>query len=110
MNIGAGRVVYQDIVRIELAIKKRELAKNPVLIEAFERAAKGNGRLHFLGLVSDGGYVDRDMVCCFSSALNGLTLLSLSPYQRPFAYDTLEGAAGGGKGLWTEGTVCALFW
>jgi 2,3-bisphosphoglycerate-independent phosphoglycerate mutase len=51
LNVGAGRVVYQDIVRIELAVKKNTLAKNPKLLEAF----KGSDRVHFLGLVSDGG-------------------------------------------------------
>ncbi|KAI8850923.1 BPG-independent [Chytridium lagenaria] len=57
LNIGAGRVVYQDIVRIELAVKKNTLASQPALSDAFKRAASptGTGRLHLLGLVSDGG-------------------------------------------------------
>lgn len=54
LNIGAGRIVWQDIVRIDVAIKKRQFHKNPVLLETFERAKKGNGRLHLLGLVSPG--------------------------------------------------------
>lgn len=53
LNLGAGRVVYQDLTRINKAIRDGELAKMPVLAEAFERA-RGK-RLHFLGLVSDGG-------------------------------------------------------
>ncbi len=53
LNLGAGRVVYQDLTRINLAIKKGTLAGMPALKEAFEKA-KGK-RLHFLGLVSDGG-------------------------------------------------------
>src|SRR6516164_7561879 len=52
LNLGAGRIVYQDLTRINKAIEDGELAKNPVLVDAF---AKANGhRLHFLGLLSDG--------------------------------------------------------
>lgn len=53
LNIGAGRIVYQDLTRINKAIRDGELTGNPVLQEAFAKA-KGK-RLHFLGLVSDGG-------------------------------------------------------
>jgi 2,3-bisphosphoglycerate-independent phosphoglycerate mutase len=53
LNLGAGRIVYQDLTRINKAIREGELEKNPVLQEAL---AKARGRrLHFLGLVSDGG-------------------------------------------------------
>ncbi|VUC26398.1 unnamed protein product [Clonostachys rosea] len=55
LNIGAGRVVYQDVVRIDQTIKKGELNKNDVLVQTFERAKNGNGRLHLAGLVSHGG-------------------------------------------------------
>lgn len=55
LNIGAGRVVYQDIVRINMAVKNKTLVKNPALVAASERAIKGNGRIHLCGLVSDGG-------------------------------------------------------
>ncbi|KAL1730414.1 BPG-independent protein [Schizophyllum commune] len=55
LNIGAGRIVWQDIVRIDVAIKKREFHKNPAILDSFKRAKEGNGRLHLLGLVSDGG-------------------------------------------------------
>lgn len=51
LNIGAGRIVWQDIVKIDVAIKKREFHKNPTILESFNRAKKGNGRLHLLGLV-----------------------------------------------------------
>ncbi len=53
LNLGAGRIVYQDLTRINKAIRDGEFATNPVLAEAFEKA-KG-ARLHLLGLVSDGG-------------------------------------------------------
>ncbi|HET6407105.1 MAG TPA: 2,3-bisphosphoglycerate-independent phosphoglycerate mutase, partial [Chthoniobacteraceae bacterium] len=53
LNLGAGRVVYQDLTRINKAIVDNELASNLALVEAFAKA-KGS-RLHLLGLVSDGG-------------------------------------------------------
>ena len=53
MNLGAGRVVYQDLTRINKSIVDGELGSNPVLVEAFEKAK--SKRLHFIGLVSDGG-------------------------------------------------------
>lgn len=79
LNIGAGRVVYQDIVRIDLAVKNHELHKvlilflsnvyqrfaagffsswhsqQPAMAASFKRAKETNGRLHLIGLVSDGG-------------------------------------------------------
>ena len=56
LNIGAGRVVNQDIVRINASIKNNTLVDNQVLKDACERAIKtSNGRLHLCGLVSDGG-------------------------------------------------------
>ncbi|TAF67467.1 MAG: 2,3-bisphosphoglycerate-independent phosphoglycerate mutase [Cytophagales bacterium] len=55
MNIGAGRVVYQDLVRINQAIQQKTLAQNTTLLEALAYAKKQNVALHFIGLVSDGG-------------------------------------------------------
>ncbi|PJA43517.1 MAG: 2,3-bisphosphoglycerate-independent phosphoglycerate mutase [Verrucomicrobia bacterium CG_4_9_14_3_um_filter_43_20] len=54
-NIGAGRIVDQEIVRIDKAIEGGEISKNSVLNEAFEHVKKNNSRLHFIGLVSDAG-------------------------------------------------------
>ena len=53
LNLGAGRIVYQDLTRINKAIEKGELMRNPVLQQTFA-GARGH-RLHLLGLVSDGG-------------------------------------------------------
>lgn len=53
LNLGAGRIVYQDLTRINKCIREGLLARNQVLIEAFSKA-KGR-RLHLMGLVSDGG-------------------------------------------------------
>lgn len=55
LNIGAGRVVWQDVVRIDETLKKGELNKVDNIVKSFQRAKDGNGRLHLLGLVSDGG-------------------------------------------------------
>lgn len=55
LNIGAGRVVYQELTRIFKAIETGELAKNKVLLEAMERLKGQEKALHFLGLLSDGG-------------------------------------------------------
>ncbi|KAK1783322.1 BPG-independent [Copromyces sp. CBS 386.78] len=55
LNIGAGRVVWQDVVRIDQTIKKGELGQNDVIKSTLERVKNGNGRLHFCGLISHGG-------------------------------------------------------
>ena len=55
MNIGAGRVVYQDLVRINKAIEDKELDQNPVLLQALRYAKDKNKAVHLIGLVSDGG-------------------------------------------------------
>jgi len=55
MNIGAGRIVYQDLVKINKAVEEKELDKNPVLLEAFEYARTHNKAVHLMGLLSDGG-------------------------------------------------------
>ncbi len=55
MNIGAGRVVYQDLVRVNKAIADHELDTHPVLLEIFEYVRNNNRSLHLIGLVSDGG-------------------------------------------------------
>ncbi|HQV38700.1 MAG: 2,3-bisphosphoglycerate-independent phosphoglycerate mutase [Flavobacteriales bacterium] len=55
LNIGAGRVVYQDLVRIDLSIADGSLGKNAVLQEAFTAASAPGRRLHLLGLVGNGG-------------------------------------------------------
>jgi 2,3-bisphosphoglycerate-independent phosphoglycerate mutase len=55
LNIGAGRIVYQDYVRINIACKNNSIASNEVLVNAFKYAKENNKAVHFLGLVSDGG-------------------------------------------------------
>ena len=55
VNLGAGRVVYQDLAKINIAVDKGTLKDEPVLQEAFKTAKENKVKLHFLGLVSDGG-------------------------------------------------------
>ncbi|MDX6541913.1 MAG: 2,3-bisphosphoglycerate-independent phosphoglycerate mutase [Gaiellales bacterium] len=55
LNIGAGRIVAQDLVRIDNAVADGSLAANPALQAAFAAARDGRGVLHLAGLVSDGG-------------------------------------------------------
>ena len=55
LNLGAGRVVYQELQRINVAIRSGEFQKNPVLLNAIRYAKENNKTLHLLGLVSDGG-------------------------------------------------------
>ena len=55
MNLGAGRIVYQDLVKITKAIEDKSIEQNPVLTQAFEHAQKEGKSVHFLGLLSDGG-------------------------------------------------------
>jgi 2,3-bisphosphoglycerate-independent phosphoglycerate mutase len=55
LNIGAGRIVYQDLTRISRAIKEGEFFTNPVLKEALGKVRAAGGKLHLMGLLSDGG-------------------------------------------------------
>lgn len=55
MNLGAGRVVYQELGRINKSIADNEFQKNAILTDAFNYAKKNNKSVHFIGLVSDGG-------------------------------------------------------
>jgi 2,3-bisphosphoglycerate-independent phosphoglycerate mutase len=55
LNIGAGRIVYQELARINKAIRDKELHQNKTLLEALAYAKKNNKAVHLMGLVSDGG-------------------------------------------------------
>jgi len=55
LNIGAGRVVYMDISKIDVMIETGEFERNPALLEAMTQARTGDRRLHLFGLLSDGG-------------------------------------------------------
>jgi len=55
INIGAGRIVFQDLVKINRAVEDKTLHKQKTLVTAFEYAKNNNKNVHFLGLLSDGG-------------------------------------------------------
>ena len=55
LNIGAGRVVYQDLVKINRACRDDSILKNPEIVKAFSYAKENGKQVHFMGLVSDGG-------------------------------------------------------
>ncbi|SNS43878.1 phosphoglycerate mutase [Belliella buryatensis] len=75
MNIGAGRVVYQDLVKINKAVAEGDLKTNPILSEAFDYARNEGKKVHFIGLVSDGGvhaHIDHLKGLCDAAKANGL--------------------------------------
>ncbi len=75
MNIGAGRIVYQDLVKLNNAAADGTLSKNETLLEAFAYANENNKAVHLIGLVSDGGihaHIDHLKALCSGAADNGL--------------------------------------
>lgn len=76
MNLGAGRVVYQELGRINKAISDRTLFSNPELLKAFEYAKLNQKDVHFIGLLSDGGvhaHINHLKALCDAAAEQGLT-------------------------------------
>jgi 2,3-bisphosphoglycerate-independent phosphoglycerate mutase len=76
LNIGAGRIVYQELQRINVAIKTGELATNKTFLEAVSYAKANNKPLHLMGLVSDGGvhaHINHLMAICDYCKANDLT-------------------------------------
>jgi 2,3-bisphosphoglycerate-independent phosphoglycerate mutase len=96
LNIGAGRVVYQDLTRIDMAIENGAFFENQALLDAVRRAAENDGALHLIGLVSDGGV--------HSQLTHLLALLDLAKAQRSkkvYVHCILDGrdtAPDGGEG------------
>jgi 2,3-bisphosphoglycerate-independent phosphoglycerate mutase len=76
LNIGAGRIVYQELQRINVAIKTGELATNKTFLEAVSYAKSNNKPLHLMGLVSDGGvhaHINHLTAICDYCKANDLT-------------------------------------
>jgi 2,3-bisphosphoglycerate-independent phosphoglycerate mutase len=74
-NLGAGRVVYQDLVKINLAVTEGTLGNEKVLTDALEYAKFNHKKVHFIGLVSDGGvhsHIDHLKGLCKIAADKGL--------------------------------------
>lgn len=99
MNIGAGRIIYQDLVRVNKAIDEKELDGNPVLLDALTYARTNNKPVHFIGLVSDGG------VHSHIEHLKGLTSIAAAKGVRVFVHAFTDGRdtdPKGGLGFITE--------
>ncbi len=83
MNIGAGRVVYQDLVRVHKAVQEKELDSNPVLVEALNYAKTNNKAIHLIGLVSDGGvhsHIDHVKGLCTIAHEQGISNLFIHAF------------------------------
>jgi 2,3-bisphosphoglycerate-independent phosphoglycerate mutase len=92
LNIGAGRVVWQDVVRIDQAVKKGDFAQNDVIKRTIEAAKNGNGRLHLCGLVSHGGVVSG----CPLAAMDHHSLTILQHSKQTHLYALLQAAKDAG--------------
>src|SRR3990167_5420017 len=70
LNMGAGRIVGQDLPRITAAIQSGEFFKNKTLLEAVNHASQNNSKLHLVGMVSEGGVhsLDEHMYACLALA------------------------------------------
>lgn len=76
LNIGAGRIVYQELTRINKSIREGEFFQHPVLLDALKKAKEGNRNLHLMGLVSKGGVhssQEHVYALCKMAADHGLT-------------------------------------
>lgn len=75
LNLGAGRIVYQELQRINLAVADRSIFSNPVLLRSIDYALKNNKALHLMGLVSNGGvhshidHLKAIIACCATKGL-----------------------------------------
>lgn len=83
LNIGAGRVVWQDVVRIDQSIKTGDFSKNDVISKTIQAAKNGNGRLHLCGLVSHGGVVSTPWMSVGDSGANTVVALQANAPLRP---------------------------
>ncbi len=75
LNIGAGRIVYQELARINKAVRERELHAHPVVLQAVNYVKKNQKGLHLIGLVSDGGvhsHINHLMALCDVAGENGI--------------------------------------
>ena len=83
LNIGAGRIVYQELTRITKAIREKTFFENPALTEAVRRAKKRNRSLHIFGLLSDGGvhsHIDHLKAVIDLAAFEGLSRVYVHCY------------------------------
>jgi 2,3-bisphosphoglycerate-independent phosphoglycerate mutase len=120
-NIGAGRVVDQEIVRIDKALANGSLGQNPVLKKAFENAKRNGAKLHLMGLLSDGG-----VHSVMAHPIGILRLAHEAQVPRVYMHAFMDGrdtppksginymcqweAATGELGIGQVGTVMGRFW
>ncbi len=75
LNIGAGRIVYQSLTRVNIAVRNDELINMPAVQKAINNAKKNNGKLHIMGLLSDGGvhsHIDHILYLLEKGVLSGV--------------------------------------
>jgi 2,3-bisphosphoglycerate-independent phosphoglycerate mutase len=83
LNIGAGRIVYQELQRINVAVREGELAQNAVLLQALNVAKTNNKTLHYIGLVSDGGvhsHINHLKALCDIAQVNGVSDVAIHAF------------------------------
>lgn len=83
LNIGAGRIVYQELQRINVAVRDGELDTNPTLMAAFDTAKASGKTLHFIGLVSDGGvhsHINHIKALCSLAQKHGLPKVAVHAF------------------------------
>lgn len=100
MNLGAGRTVYQMLERINLAVEQGELGQKPALQQAFIYAKQNDKKVHFMGLVSDGGvhsHIDHLKGLCTAAAEAGLNQVFIHAFT-----DGRDTDPRGGKGYLQE--------
>ena len=95
LNIGAGRIVYQDLAKINKAIKEHTLKDNPTLLKAFAEAKQKNCAFHFMGLLSDGGvhsHIQHLLALCDIALDQGLKEIYLHSFMDGRDTDPIGGA------------------
>ncbi|MDY0294215.1 MAG: 2,3-bisphosphoglycerate-independent phosphoglycerate mutase [Acholeplasmataceae bacterium] len=85
LNLGAGRIVYQSLTRINVAIKDGSFFKNQAFLDAIKHAKKNNSNLHIFGLVSDGG------VHSYPTHIKALHDLAVSEGITPYLHAFMDG-------------------
>lgn len=96
LNLGAGRVVYQELARINKAVREKELDNNPVLLRLIDKVKKSGKTLHLIGLVSDGGvhsHINHLMALCDIFKENALPQISIHAFLDGRDCDPKSGAA-----------------
>lgn len=96
MNIGAGRVVYQMLVKINQDVKEKRIRQNEALVEAFEYAKAQGKAVHFIGLVSDGGvhsHIDHLIGLMEAAQIHGVTRAFVHAFTDGRDTDPKSGAA-----------------